>query len=185
MFIVKARDRDDANWGVYHSAVGATKSLFLQSGGAAVDSAEYFNDTEPTASVFTLGVNAQGNTDTKTYIAYVFAPVEGFSAFGSYEGNTNVNGPMANLGFRPAWLLIKNADATGSWLLFDTARDTYNVVHKLLFGQLANVEDTSTAYLDIVSNGFKIRSTGNGTNNAVTYVYAAFAENPFKTANAR
>ena len=185
MFIVKARDRDDANWGVYHSAVGATKSLFLQSSGAAFDSDEYFNDTEPTASVFTLGVNAQGNTDTKTYIAYVFAPVEGFSAFGSYEGNTNVNGPMANLGFRPAWLLIKNADATGSWLLFDTARDTYNAVHKLLFGQLANVEDTSTAYLDIVSNGFKIRSTGNGTNNAVTYVYAAFAENPFKTANAR
>jgi len=185
MFIIKQRGAADTNWGVYHSAVGATKSLFLQSAGAAFDSAEYFNDTEPTSSVFTLGTNAQGNANGGTYIAYVFAPVEGFSAFGSYEGNTNVNGPMTNLGFRPAWLLIKNADATGSWLLFDTARDTYNAVHKLLFGQLANVEDTSTAYLDIVSNGFKIRSTGNATNNAVTYVYAAFAENPFKTANAR
>jgi len=177
-------DGDD-NWNVYHSALGNTKGIRLNLSNASGASAQYWNNTSPTSTVTTIGTNSSHNVNTKTSLAYSFAAVEGFSAFGSYEGNTNVNGPMANLGFRPAWLLIKNADATGSWLLFDTARDTYNVVHKLLFGQLANVEDTSTAYLDIVSNGFKIRSTGNGTNNAVTYVYAAFAENPFKTANAR
>jgi hypothetical protein len=187
MFIVKARDRDDANWGVYHSAVGATKSLFLQSAGAAFDSDEYFNDTEPTASVFTLGVNAQGNTDTKTYIAYVFAPVEGFSAFGSYAGNSSTNGPMVNLGFRPAFLICKvAAGSTGSWRLFDTTRNPSNVTNKLIYPNLSNAEATS-AELDILSNGFKIRvAGGNDINDSGdTIVYAAFAESPFKTANAR
>ena len=176
---------DDDNWNVYHSALGNTKALRLNLSNASSTGDTYWNNTSPTSTVTTIGTNSSHNVNTKTSLAYSFAAVEGFSAFGSYEGNTNVNGPMANLGFRPAWVMIKNADATGSWLLFDTARDTYNAVHKLLFGQLANVEDTSTAYLDIVSNGFKIRSTGNGTNNAVTYIYAAFAENPFKRANAR
>jgi hypothetical protein len=187
MFIVKARDRDDANWGVYHSAVGATKSLFLQSAGAAFDSDEYFNDTEPTASVFTLGVNAQGNTDTKTYIAYVFAPVEGFSAFGSYAGNSSTNGPMVNLGFRPAFLICKvGTGSTGSWRLFDTTRNPSNVTNKLIYPNLSNAEATS-AELDILSNGFKIRvAGGNDINDSGdTIVYAAFAESPFKTANAR
>jgi hypothetical protein len=187
MFIVKARDRDDANWGVYHSAVGATKSLFLQSAGAAFDSDEYFNDTEPTASVFTLGVNAQGNTDTKTYIAYVFAPVEGFSAFGSYAGNSSTNGPMVNLGFRPAFLICKvGTGSTGSWRLFDTTRNPSNVTNKLIYPNLSNAEATS-AELDILSNGFKIRVAGGYDINdsGDTIVYMAFAENPFKTANAR
>jgi hypothetical protein len=187
MFIVKARDRDDANWGVYHSAVGATKSLFLQSAGAAFDSDEYFNDTEPTASVFTLGVNAQGNTDTKTYIAYVFAPVEGFSAFGSYAGNSSTNGPMVNLGFRPAFLICKvGTGSTGSWRLFDTTRNPSNVTNKLIYPNLSNAEATS-AELDILSNGFKIKVAGGYDINdsGDTIVYMAFAENPFKTANAR
>ena len=176
---------DNDNWNVYHSALGNTKGIRLNLSNASGTSTQYWNNTSPTATVTTVGINTSHNVNTKTSLAYSFAAVEGFSAFGSYEGNANVNGPMVNLGFKPAWVMIKNADATGSWLLFDTARDTYNAVHKLLFAQLANVEDTSNAYLDIVSNGFKIRSTGNGTNNAVTYIYAAFAENPFKTANAR
>jgi len=187
MFIIKQRGSAGSNWGVYHSAVGATKSLFLQSTGAAFDSDEYFNDTEPTASVFTLGVNAQGNADGGTYIAYVFAPVEGFSKFGSYVGNNSTNGPMVNVGFRPAFIMIKASSTTGSWLLFDTKRDTFNAAFHVIYGQLSNAEDTAHAYGDILSNGFKIRKPGEFAinDNAATYVYMAFAESPFKTANAR
>jgi len=185
MFIVKARDRDDANWGVYHSAVGATKSLFLQSREAAFDSDEYFNDTEPTASVFTLGVNAQGNTDTKTYIAYVFAPVEGFSKFGSYIGNGNAYGPMVNLGFQPEFLLLKST-GDNKWIMKDTKRSPFNASSLSLVANNSDAELTGDSLIDINSNGFKLRTTGSGVNsNGVAYVYMAFAEHPFKTANAR
>ena len=187
MFIVKQRGASDTNWGVYHSALGATESLFLHSASAGYDSAEYWNDTEPTSSVFTLGTNAQGNADGGTYIAYVFAPVEGFSAFGSYAGNSSTNGPMVNLGFRPAFLICKvGTGSTGSWRLFDTTRNPSNVTNKLIYPNLSNAEATS-AELDILSNGFKIRvAGGNDINDSGdTIVYMAFAENPFKTANAR
>jgi hypothetical protein len=185
MFIVKARDRDDANWGVYHSAVGATKSLFLQSREAAFDSDEYFNDTEPTASVFTLGVNAQGNTDTKTYIAYVFAPVEGFSKFGSYIGNGNAYGPMVNLGFQPEFLLLKST-GDNKWIMKDTKRSPFNASSLSLVANNSDAELTGDSLIDINSNGFKLRTTGSGVNSSgVAYVYMAFAEHPFKTANAR
>lgn len=184
-FIMATVRPNAANWNVYHSAIGNTGALRLNLTNAVSTSAQYWNNTSPTSTVITFGTNGSSNSSGNSTIFYAFTEVEGFSAFGSYEGNANVNGPMINVGFEPAWVMIKNADATGSWLLFDTARDTYNAVHKLLRGQLADAEDTSTTFLDIVSNGFKIRSTSNGTNNAVTYVYAAFAETPYKTANAR
>ena len=191
MFIVKQRGAASTNWGVYHSAVGATKSLFLQSTGAAFDSAEYFNDTEPTSSVFTLGTNAQGNADGGTYIAYVFAPVEGFSAFGSYLGNANANGPMINLGFKPAWVMIKQADTSArDWIIQDATRNTYNAANLQLLPNASSAEATTfysqSAAIDIVSNGFKVRSSAARVGeNGANYVYAAFAEHPFKTANAR
>ena len=191
MFIVKQRGAADTNWGVYHSAVGATKSLFLQSTGAAFDSAEYFNDTEPTSSVFTLGTNAQGNADGGTYIAYVFAPVEGFSAFGSYLGNANANGPMINLGFKPAWVMIKQADTSArDWIIQDATRNPFNAANLQLLPNASSAEATTfysqSAAIDIVSNGFKVRSSAaRVSENGANYVYAAFAEAPFKTANAR
>ena len=95
---------------------------------------------------------------------------------------------MVNVGFRPAFVMIKSTDvATGSWILFDTKRDTFNAAFHVIYGQLSNVEDTAHAYGDILSNGFKVRKPdGFAINdNTATYVYAAFAESPFKTANAR
>ena len=190
MFIVKQRGAAGTNWGVYHSAIGATKSLFLQSSGAAFTSAEYFNNTEPTSSVFTLGTNAQGNANGGTYIAYVFAPVEGFSAFGSYVGNGNADGPMVNLGFQPSFIMLKDSDNAQGWAMYDTKRGPFNPVAasgQILF---ANLSSGSSGFsgntIDIVSNGFKVRAamlTANINNAVITY--AAFAENPFKTANAR
>ena len=190
MFIVKQRGAAGTNWGVYHSAIGATKSLFLQSSGAAFTSAEYFNNTEPTSSVFTLGTNAQGNANGGTYIAYVFAPVEGFSAFGSYVGNGNADGPMVNLGFQPSFIMLKDSDNAQGWAMYDTKRGPFNPVAasgQILF---ANLSSGSSGFsgntIDIVSNGFKVRAamlTANINNAVITY--AAFAENPLKTANAR
>jgi len=191
MFIVKQRGAAGTNWGVYHSAVGATKSLFLQSSGTAFDSAEYFNDTEPTSSVFTLGTNAQGNANGGTYIAYVFAPVEGFSSFGSYVGTANANGPMINLGFKPAWVMIKQADTSSrDWIIQDATRNPYNVTNLQLLPNTSQAEATTffsqSAEIDILSNGFKVRSSAaRVSESGATYVFAAFAEAPLKTANAR
>lgn len=190
MFIVKKRSASGSNWGVYHSAIGATKALFLQSNEVPVDEAEYWNDTEPTSSVFTLGVNAQGNTDTATYIAYLFASVTGYSKIGKYVGTgtiTNHAGAYIYTGFRPAWVMIKNTSATANWEIQDDQRPTGNVNNKVLYPDSNSSEATVTnERLDLLSNGFKLRGTGTDVNtDGSTYVYAAFAHAPFKTANAR
>ena len=188
MIIIKNRDEAD-HWAVYHGANTAapeTDYLILDLADATSDLVNLWNDTAPTSSVFTVGVASSVNANTEEYIAYCFAEVKGFSAFGSYAGNNNANGPMINVGFRPAFLMIKASSTTGSWLMFDTKRDTYNAAFHLIYGQLSNAEDTAHAYGDILSNGFKIRKPGEfAINDDATYVYMAFAESPFKTANAR
>jgi len=188
MMFVKNRDQGD-KWGVYHSgntSAPATEYLILNENDATADEASVWNDTAPTSSVFTVGVASLVNANTEDFIAYIFAPVKGFSAFGSYAGNNNANGPMINVGFRPAFIMIKAASTTGSWLLFDTKRDTFNAAFHVIYGQLDNAEDTAHAYGDILSNGFKIRKPGEfAINDDATYIYMAFAESPFKTANAR
>ena len=190
MIIVKNL-ADTDNWAVYHAgntAAPATDYLVLNSNANTVDDATVWNDTAPTSSVFSVGTSSLTNGNTEAMIAYVFADVEGFSKFGSYVGNNSTNGPMVNVGFRPAFIMIKSTDvAVGSWILFDTKRDTYNAAFHVIYGQLSNVEDTAHAYGDILSNGFKVRKPdGFAINDAgATYVYAAFAESPFKTANAR
>ena len=190
MMIVKNR-ADTDNWAVYHAgntSAPATDYLVLNSNANTVDDATVWNDTAPTSSVFSVGTSSLTNGNTEAMIAYVFADVEGFSKFGSYVGNNSTNGPMVNVGFRPAFIMIKSTDvAAGSWILFDTKRDTYNAAFHVIYGQLSNVEDTAHAYGDILSNGFKVRKPdGFAINDAgATYVYMAFAESPFKTANAR
>ena len=122
------------------------------------------------------------------YIAYCFAPVEGYSAFGSYTGNGSTDGPFVYTGHRSRFILIKRTDSTGDWLIYDTARDETNTATKRLYPNLNNAEaDASDQALDILSNGFKIKGGGNANYNASggSYIYAAFAENPFKTARAR
>ena len=137
----------------------------------------------------TIGLG-DGTYDNNTgdMVAYCFAPVEGFSSFGSFEGNGNADGPFISTGFRPRFILMKNIDNAGSgydWFVFDTARDTLNVSEKILLANTNDAESNSDT-VDILSNGFKIRTTANGVNlNSHTIVYAAFAEHPFKIARAR
>ncbi len=174
------------DWIVYHASIGATKFLELNTTDAEATSSTRFNDTTPSSTVFTLGTNSTVNASTYTYVAYCFAAVAGYSAFGSYTGNGSADGPFVYTGFRPKFVLHKCSSLAGDgWLLYDTVRQTYNVVGAYLQPNLSNAEGNTTV-LDILSNGFKLRSTFSSTNsNGATYIYAAFAESPFQFANAR
>lgn len=135
------------------------------------------------------GFDGQINGNTYGMIAYCFTEVAGFSKFGSFVGNGSTDGPFVYCGFRPKWILIKdlvNAD-TASWLLYDTARNTYNVAPTILATELTGGDNTNSAWnIDIVSNGFKIRSNyGQLNNNGSTFIFTAFAEAPFNYSRAR
>ena len=183
MIIVKDRTAASTNdWAVYHAAntsAPETDYLLLNSTAATADDATYWNDTAPTASVFSVGTNADVNTNTNSYVAYLFDQVEGFSKFGSYTGNGSADGPFIYTGFKPRYLLVKRTNTTGGWFVWDTARDTYNpAVAELLANTTA--AEAGTADLDALSNGFKLRATTAGYNaSGGTYIYAAFADIPF------
>ena len=120
-----------------------------------------------------------------TYVNYLFAPIAGFSAFGSYTGTANVDGPFVYTGFRPKFVMVKTSSVVGNWFILDAARNTYNVANTRLAADASAADDTNVAYsIDFLSNGFKLRSSSN-VNVSGTYIYAAFAENPFKNALAR
>ena len=124
---------------------------------------------------------------TGNYVAYCFAEVEGYSKFGSYTGNGSADGPFVYTGFRPAFVLFKRSDSTGNWYIFDVQRNTYNLTNLTLFPNLSGAESTETNnILDILSNGFKHRGIGGFSNaSGGTYIYMAFASNPFKNSLAR
>jgi hypothetical protein len=125
------------------------------------------------------------NQNTEKFVAYCFAPVAGYSAFGSYTGNGSADGPFVYTGFRPRYVLIKDSTQAFNWIVLDTSRDPYNVSQNYLLPNSSAAEG-STTLLDILSNGFKYRvagGAGNTTNDVI--IYAAFAENPFKYSLAR
>jgi hypothetical protein len=140
----------------------------------------------PTSTVFTVG-DAATNGSGKNYVAYCFAPVAGYSAFGSYTGNGSTDGPFVYLGFRPRFIMIKRTDSTEVWGMWDTSRDPYNTMPDYLIANLSNSEAApGNVQIDSLSNGFKVRNTWVGYNaSGGTYIYMTFAENPFKYANAR
>jgi len=177
------------DWAVYHVSTGFGAKMYLNLTNASAADTTYMNNTAPTSSVFSIAANSwTNNSGAATYVAYCFAQVAGYSAFGSYTGNGSTDGPFVFTGFRPRWILIKvSSGGTGSWLLYDTARNTYNVSQSILYPNLSNAEaTTSSANLDILSNGFKLRTSNADFNgNTYTYVYAAFAESPFKFSLAR
>ena len=184
LIILKQRSAVDF-WVAWHSSIANTEYLLLNSTNAKATAATYWNSTSPTSSVFSLGTDSRPNGSGVTYVAYLFAEVAGYSKFGSYTGNGSTDGAFVYLGFRPRYVLVKRSDSTGDWNLHDTARDSYNVADKSLFPNVSNAEATPY-YMDIVSNGFKIRDSGSSMNTSSgTYIFAAFAENPFKNSLAR
>ena len=186
MMIVKRRN-GAANWFVYHSVLGATQYIYLDATAAAITASGAWNNTAPTSTVFSVGNFGEVNLNTGTYVAYCFAQVAGYSAFGSYTGNGSSDGPFVYTGFRPRFVLLKvSSGTTANWVIVDTSRNTYNVANSQLNPDSADAEFSGSNIIDIVSNGFKLRNTPSTFNgNGNTYIYAAFAENPFKYSLAR
>ena len=187
MVIVKSRSQT-ANWAVYTSSQGATKYLKLNATTGITDSEYYWNDTEPTSSVVTVGDNTDVNYGSgQTYIAYCFANCEGYSSFGSYEGNGDADGVFVYCGFRPALVTTKRTDDVSSWLVHDNKRDTYNPVIEILLCNDSSAEfNGSNDRVDFLANGFKVRSSNSGINgDGNDYIYMAWSENPFQYATAR
>jgi hypothetical protein len=186
MFIVKSRSLSES-WPVYHASLGATKLLRLEGTGAEETISTAWNNTAPTSTVFSLGSpSGFTNSSGATYVAYCFAPVAGYSSFGSYVGNGSSDGVFVYTGFRSRWILIKvSAGDTGNWWMYDSARSSYNLADLGLYANSSIAEFTSNG-LDMLSNGFKIRTANGNTNGSgYTFVWAAFAENPFQYARAR
>jgi hypothetical protein len=186
LIIAKSRTAAFA-WAVWHKAIPRTHSLFLNSSAASTNiNTNYWGTADPTSSVFGVGYTGESNNEGDM-IAYCFAPVEGYSAFGTYTGNgSSSDGPFVYTGFRPAFILFKITSAADDWMIFDTTRDTFNRADKELSPNLTKAEEDNDRGSDILSNGFKIRTTSSKWNtNGATYIYAAFAEHPFKTARAR
>jgi len=191
VYLVKKRS-GTSNWAWFTTAIdGSVDFLFLNSTAAKTDAGGGYA-TAPTSSVFSLGdASSSINDNGGTYVAYCFAPVEGYSAFGSYTGNGSADGPFVYTGFRPRWIMTKDTTVAGAWLIHDTARDPYNVSNLELQANAATAEYNTVSAgagnrYDILSNGFKHRTNNSGANaSGSTYIYAAFAESPFQYARAR
>jgi len=180
MIIMKGRNVTD-QWAVYHISTGNTIAIPLNTTGSGDVNSAFWNNTTPTSTVF-----SQGSWDSGyNKVAYCFAPIAGYSAFGIYTGNLSTNGPFVFTGFRPRFVMIKRTSGLGNWQMYDTSANPYNVTGNYQTANLSNAEEYY-ASIDILSNGFKLRNVDTGINgSADTYIYACFAENPFKTSLAR
>ena len=175
--MVKRSENDAQEWRIYFSGLGPTKNLVLSEYDAENTTSINWNDTAPTSSVFTVGSSL--TESAKVMMGYIFANVQGYSRFGSYYGNANVDGPYVYTGFRPAWVLLKRTGSADSWQLFDNKRLGFNASNDKLTPNTTTAEGSST-FIDIFSNGFKLTTTNTAVNNSGELnVYAAFAQAPF------
>ena len=186
-FII-AKNRTDSdgtsNWTIYHKSMTAnyyttfTNSVFS-------DNNTFWNDTEPTTSVISIGTNNRVNGSSKNIVCYAWHSVEGYSKFGSFEGNSNADGPFIYTGFRPRLVFCKAADATENWQVRDTARSTFNADSQVRIywnSDLAEGSASTASPIDFLSNGFKVRGS-NSEINTNTIVYGAWSDVPFKYNN--
>ena len=182
LIITKNRDNSTYSWRVFTTAIdGSLDRLFLD---ATTTKADQTGVNVPTSSVFYVGSNLDHNKSGDNIIAYCFAPVAGYSAIGSYEGNGSSDGPFVHTGFRPAFLMWKNADGSFNWGIIDSKRDEINYMSRTLNPNTSDSQSsrsTNDAF-DFLSNGFKVRAGGSNARNqnGSTFIWAAFAENPFQ-----
>ena len=180
IIIIKKRSASD-NWTMLNTNISLDTHLHLNTTQAAV-SDPMFTNTAPTTSVFTVDSDGQVNESGHTFIAYCFSEVKGYSKFGTYTGTGNADGPFVYMGFKPAMVIYKRtSDGTNNWSIFDNKRDPFNEIDAQLNPNISDAEGTSSRG-DFVSNGWKVRATAGSTNaSGVTYIFMAFAENPFVT----
>jgi hypothetical protein len=180
MIILKDRTNAATNWGVYHkNLLGNMYALQLNTTTAQYSNANNWNASTPTSTSFQSVANGIVNP-SGNYVAYLFAEVAGFSKFGSVTMNGSADGAFVFTGFLPKLVMLKRTDSTSNWIMWDTVRNTYNVVGAELYPNLSNAESTVTD-MDILSNGFKMRNSGFSG----TWIYAAWADSPFKNSLAR
>jgi hypothetical protein len=161
LIIVKNRGTT-GNWAVQSSETSyATNVLYLDlTNASAAAGVNVWNNTDPTSSVFSVGLAADTNASTNTYVAYCFKNVPGVCKIGSYKGNGSADGPFSYTGFRPSWVMVKRTDSTTDWHIIDVKRDPYNVMDSFLFANLSLYESSDAAYnRDLLSDGFKIRAS--------------------------
>jgi len=176
--VIQKRLDTTSNWFTYHHSLTGNGSYLHLNTTDTTQTGSDFANTEPTSSVFSS--NASG-LSTATFVSYCFAEVDGFSKFGLYEGNNNANGAFVNLGFKPAFVMIKGIDSSSSsypWAIYDNRRSPTNPVSLFLEANATTVENTLDR-IDFLSNGFKLRQAYSYSNAGETYVYVAFAEHPF------
>ena len=179
MIWVKRTD-SSGSWQVYHASLGATKYLELQNNQEVYANSGRWNDTAPTSSVFSI---AGEFVSSAVYISYAFAEKTGYCKIGSYQGNGNDDGTFVYTGFKPAMVIYKKSSGSENWFIHDNKRQGYNPENELLFPDLSNAEATDNR-IDLISNGFKVRSSDAGINDgSATYIYIAFAEAPLVGSN--
>jgi hypothetical protein len=188
VIIQKARGTT-SNWAVYHKDAGPAVSQ------ASYNVVTYLNLTDVTGIASNSWGTAPSDINSNTFylkywfnynttnVAYCFASKQGYSKFGSYVGNGSTNGTFVYTGFKPAFIMLKSSSTAGNWNIYDASREGFNVNNNALYADANNAEDLGSTYafMDIVSNGFKLRRATYDPNKVATYIYMAFAENPFTT----
>jgi hypothetical protein len=187
MIICRTRDVAGNPWATYHVSIGNTKAIYLNLTNAPDTNSGFWNNTSPTSTVFSVGTLGDVNQSTKLQLAYCFAQVAGYSAFGSYTGNGSSDGPFIFTGFRPRFVMFKGSSIASNWCMLDSSRNTYNLTDATLQANDSAAELTNLSDVDFLSNGIKIRDVvTNDTNvSGQTYIYMVFAEVPLKFSNAR
>ena len=182
MMIIKKRNTT-APWSVGHASLGANQVLELDATDAVATDNSYWNNTRPTSSVFSLGTDGNQNTNGHTYVIYLFGNKQGMSKMGSYKGNGNADGTFIYTGFKPSFILGKRTDSGGGWWILDSKRPGFNLTDEYLLANDGQAEaDDGSFASDFLSNGWKARATnGNFNASGGSYIYMAFAENPFTT----
>ena len=179
--------RSDAqSWATHHKSYSATEKVMYLDNNNALASTDPDWITAVSSSTISLGGSgSDANTSGRTYVAYLWSEKQGFSKFGSFTGNGNDDGTFVHTGFRPAWTMIKCTSATDHWPIDDNKRSTSNFMQNTLRANLSNAEYTGSAYgIDFLSNGFKVRNDDGQYNlSGGTFVYMAFAEQPFVNSN--
>ena len=185
-FIMIKKRSGASDWTAF-TAIDNTKYL-EPNGTPPFRTSNVWQNTDPTSSVFTLTTGGDSNGGSATYVAYCFADVEGYQKFGSYDGNGSTNGPVVNVGFEPAYVMVKNVDSTDNWLILDNKRNTANPRNNLLQMNLSNAESTEVgAQMNFYSNGFQSVGTGGGAgsgqinSNGDKYLYWAIAATAAET----
>ena len=188
MIIVKSRSNGAYGWAVWHSTFTQSEYLLMETTDVKGTASNYWNSSAPSTWTSAFGVGAGPkyvNNSGDTFVAYCFAQIAGYSAFGSYTGNGSTDGAFIYTGFRPAYLMVKRTDASFGWWIFDATRNPSNVVTFYLAADSSGAEN-NFGVVDFTSNGFKFRDSSQGWNaSGGSYIFMAFASVPQKFSLAR